>query len=257
MKTQMHANHQMSTYPTLNNQSGHGADEDTTLAAHFDAFMSEVVGDDSAHDISHLRRVASTAMVIGAAEGANLRILTAAAYFHDLVNLPKNHPTRHEASSLSAARALEILPVQFPQFPREYYQAVAHAIEAHSFSAAIVPKTIEAKVLQDADRLEALGAIGIARVFYIAGKLGQALFDGADPLAKDRPLDDKHYAVDHFRVKLLRLHETMQTNTGRKLARQNSDYLIQFLAKLSNECKGQMTGLDQGILQFLDMGVAP
>lgn len=256
MPNQKNADQKMNISSTLHNHPICATDEIKALAAHFDAFMSEVAGDDAAHDISHLRRVVSTALVIGAAEGANLRVLTAAAYFHDLVNLPKNHPNRHEASSLSAARALEILPVQFPQFPREEYKAVVHAIEAHSFSAAIEPETIEAKVLQDADRLEALGAIGIARVFYIAGKLGQALFDGADPLANNRPLDDKHYAVDHFRVKLLRLHETMQTNTGRMLARQNSEYLIQFLAKLSNECKGQMTGLDQGTLQSLDMGVA-
>ncbi|HDO7482899.1 TPA: HD domain-containing protein, partial [Escherichia coli] len=79
----------------------------------------------------------------------------------------------------------------FVQFPAEKIEAVCHAIAAHSFSAQIAPLTTEAKIVQDADRLEALGAIGLARVFAVSGALGLALFDGEDPFAQHRPLDDK------------------------------------------------------------------
>jgi uncharacterized protein len=231
------------------------SDEIRSLAHAFDTYLASVTDCDAAHDLSHLRRVAQSALHIGSHEGANPRVLIAAAYFHDIVNLPKGHPDRHMASSRSAALALEILADQFTQFPTDEYDAVAHAIEAHSFSAAVEPQTIEAKVLQDADRLEALGAIGIARVFYIAGKLGQSLFHSTDPLAESRPLDDRAYAVDHFRVKLLKLHETMVTNTGKAIARENSEYLVDFLAKLVSESKGEMIGLNRHASEFLSLGV--
>lgn len=225
----------------------------TALKSQLDAVMIAMGEEDAAHDISHLRRVASTAIKIGAAESANLSVLTAAAYFHDLVNRPKNAPDRHRASTLSARRAVEILKAKFPSFPASEHGAVAHAVEAHSFSAGIAPVTIEAKVLQDADRLEALGAIGIARVFYIAGRLGQSLFDGCDPLAARRDLDDKKFALDHFRVKLMHLHESMQTDTGKQLALENTRYLVNFVAKLVNECKGEMIGFDSASLELLDL----
>ena len=234
----------------------HLPDEIRTLATAFDSHIAKVLDDDSAHDLSHLRRVTLTALRIGDVEHANPRVLVAAAYLHDIVNLPKHHPDRHLASSMSAARAYEFLATNFRQFSTEERSEIAHAIEAHSFSAGIKPRTIEAKILQDADRLDALGAIGIARVFYIAGKLGQALFHGADPLAMNRLLDDKAYAVDHFRVKLLKLHETMNTDSGRAIARQNSEYLVGFLAKLVSECQGDMTNSDAQATEFLKMGDA-
>jgi len=183
-----------------------------------------------------------------------LRILLAAAYFHDIVNLPKNDPERGTASLLSAIKAVQILKEHFTDFSTAEHEAVSHAIEAHSFSAGIEPQSIEAKVLQDADRLEALGAIGIARVFYIAGKLGQSMFDGADPIAEHREINDKEFAVDHFRVKLLRLHETMQTTAGRQLAIENTRYMTDFLAKLANECDGQMSGLNSRTSSVLGTG---
>ena len=106
---------------------------------------------------------------------------------------------------------------------------------AHSFSANIAPRTLEARALQDADRLEALGAIGLARVFSIAGQLGSSLFNGEDPFAKNRPLDDRRYAVDHFEVKLLRLPETMQTTAGRNMAEERADVMRSFLRSLASE----------------------
>lgn len=100
------------------------------------------------------------------------------------------------------------------------------------------PLTTEAKIVQDADRLEALGAIGLARLFAVSGALGLALFDGEDPFAQHRPLDDKRYALDHFQTKLLKLPQTMQTARGKQLAQHNAQFLVEFMAKLGAELAG-------------------
>jgi len=125
---------------------------------------------DGSHDVHHARRVKINAHTIASMERkGDEPTLVAAAYLHDLINLPKNHPDRANASLLSADAAAPILTNL--GFDTARTSAVQHCILAHSFSANIKPETIEAKILQDADRLESLGALGIARTFYIAGKL--------------------------------------------------------------------------------------
>ncbi|MNC48712.1 putative hydrolase [compost metagenome] len=172
-----------------------------------------------------------------------------ACYFHDIVSLPKNHPQRGRSSQLAAEKTRTILRDHFPDFPEQHYAAILHAIEAHSFSAGIAPQTLEAKIVQDADRLEALGAIGLARVFAVSGALGVALFDADDPFADRRELDDRAFALDHFQTKLLRLPATMQTAAGQALAQHNADFLIQFMAKLSAELSGDCLGIDSAVLR--------
>ena len=172
--------------------------------------------EDGAHDLQHLNRVWHTASsLLQATPQADCLVVQAASFLHDLVNLPKNHLDRAQASRRAAQKAR--LALQELGFPEEKLSAVVHAIEAHSFSAGIVPTTIEAKLVQDADRLDALGAIGMARLFYTAGRMGSALAHPTDPLAKHRPLDDQSYALDHIMVKLDALPASMQTPAGRKL----------------------------------------
>ena len=188
---------------------------------------------DGAHDIGHLRRVWKTAQRIAETEDCDAEILCAACFFHDLVNLPKSHPDRARASALSADAACSFLAAH--GFPTAKLAAVAHAITAHSFSANITPQTPEARILQDADRLEALGAIGLARMFHVAGGLGGGLFDPDDPLAQKRPLDDRAFALDHLETKLLKLPARMQTAMGRNLAQERADLLITFRKQLLEE----------------------
>lgn len=211
-------------------------------------FAQHYPGGDAAHDISHFRRVWHSARHIAEDEPVNLLVLLTACYFHDIISPPKNHPDRSRASRLSAERTQVILRQDFPDFPDDLFPALAHAIEAHSFSAQITPRTLEAKIVQDADRLEALGAIGLARVFAVSGAMNTPLFDADDPFADSRPLDDKRWALDHFQTKLLRLPQTMQTARGRKLAQHNADYLVQFMAKLSAELRGDPLGLDEAVV---------
>lgn len=204
--------------------------------------------DDAAHDLSHFRRVWATAQRLSVEENIDELVVLTACYFHDIVSLPKNHPERSRSSVLAAQKAVSVLRDDFPDFPEERYPAVAHAIEAHSHSANIAPQTLEAKIVQDADRLESLGAIGLARVFSVAGRLNVSLFNPDDPFADSRPLNDQRYALDHFQNKLLTLPATMQTPQGRALAEHNAHYLVQFMAKISAELQGDYLEYDRAIL---------
>lgn len=183
--------------------------------------------DDGAHDVHHLHRVwhVARSLLCDYPEADGMVVL-AACYLHDIVNLPKDHPQRHTASRLAAARACDELKQL--GFPAEKLDAVAHAIEAHSFSAGIAPVTIEAKIVQDADRLDALGAVGLARLYYTAGRMGSALAHPTDPLADDRPLDDRAFALDHIECKLATLPASMQTEAGRKLGEERLAWLRAF-----------------------------
>jgi len=212
-------------------------------------FQLNWVHDDKAHDIAHLRRVWMSAQRIMADSEANPLVVLAACYFHDVVNLAKNHPERHLASTYAASETQRILQQEFIDFPAELIDAVAHAVKAHSFSAAIMPETLEAKIVQDADRLESLGAIGLARVFYTAGALNRPLFDSEDPLGKERELNDVHWTLDHFQKKLLRLPETMHTATGRAMAEHNADFLVRYMAKLCAELQGNLVSMDESVLR--------
>jgi uncharacterized protein len=183
--------------------------------------------DDAAHDLNHLHRVWQNAQkLLQDYPEADSLVVLAACYLHDLVNLPKNHPQRHLASRQAAALAVECLSQL--GFPADKLAALAHAIETHSFSAAITPETLEAKIVQDADRLDALGAVGLARLYYTAGRMGSALAHPTDPLALSRSMDDKNYALDHIEVKLATLPATMQTVAGRKMGEARLEWLREF-----------------------------
>lgn len=186
-------------------------------------------GNDGAHDLAHLQRVwQSASQLLASYPQADALVVMAACYLHDLVNLPKSHPERHLASRQAAALACSELAAA--GFPADKLAAVGHAIEAHSFSAAITPQTLEAQIVQDADRLDALGAVGLARLFYTAGKMDSQLAHPDDPQARLRALDDCRYALDHITVKLATLPASMQTEAGRALGEQRLAWVMQFHA---------------------------
>jgi uncharacterized protein len=193
---------------------------------------------DQSHDIHHLHRVWRNCQRIAAGEEGDhgdAWILLPAAYFHDLVAVAKNSPDRSRSSWLSAEQMTLLMAEQFPDYPRNSLAGIHHAIHAHSFSAGVPAKTIEAKILQDADRLEALGAIGIARMFYTAGKLGGALSHPDDPMGHQRNLDDARYALDHIELKLLKLPALMQTETGRRIAADEALFIRRYREKFVEE----------------------
>lgn len=183
--------------------------------------------------MGHLLRVWANVRQIAGAESGDLRLLAAATLLHDCVSVPKGAPERPQASRLAAAKARdELARLGWSKADRH---AVAHAIEAHSFSAGIHPETLEARVLQDADRLDAIGAIGVARCFLVAGQMGSAICHATDPTGQARPLDDSCYAVDHFRTKLLGLAAGFTTATGKAMAQARYERMQRFLDDLEQE----------------------
>lgn len=207
-------------------------DLEARCEAHIRAHANE---GDPAHDPMHVARTVANAKELATSEGARLEIVVPAAWLHDCVSVPKTSPLRAQASRLAAAEAARLLhdwgcdPAWLPE--------IQHAIEAHSFSAGIVPRTIEAQVLQDADRLEALGAIGLARTLMLGGFMRRPLYVAADPFCESRSPDDAASTVDHFYTKLLQLSGTMQTTAGRREAETRTRLLRSFLDDLRRELR--------------------
>ena len=182
---------------------------------------------DPGHRFDHLQRVFNNMMHLHHEARADLSILIPASWLHDCLPIAKNSPQRSQASRLSAQQAIRLLNDW--QYPKTKLTAIQHAIEAHSFSANITPATLEAQVLQDADRLDSLGAIGIARTFMVGGKLDGNLYHLTEPFPHHRAINDKQYVIDHFYQKLLILHESFQTQAGRKEAIRRTTIMKRFL----------------------------
>ncbi len=197
--------------------------------------QQEPLGDDPAHDFLHFLRVVKTAKMLCRKEKGNLNIVLPAAWFHDLVNVPKNSPLRSKASQMSAEKALEFL--ESVNYPRKYFDEIKHAIEAHSFSANIQPTTLEAKIVQDADRLDGLGAIGIARGFATAGILKRPFYEIKDPFCKKRQPDDMKFTIDHFYQKLFQTAYTLKTKSGKAEGRKRTQLMKIYLKQLGLEIK--------------------
>ena len=200
----------------------------------FAAFLAQHAADaDAAHDLEHIHRVVAAARRLAASEGADLAVVIPAAWLHDCVSVPKDSPLRAKASAMAAASATSYLAAA--GYPAQSLAAIDHAIAAHSFTAAIPPRSLEAMVVQDADRLDALGAVGLARCLALGGALGRPLYDPAEPFPMRRAPDDARSSIDHFFTKLLKLAATMTTAAGRAEAERRTAFMRAFLSQLADE----------------------
>lgn len=188
---------------------------------------------DAAHNDAHIRRVVENAKRLAHTEGADTAVVIPAAWLHDCVIVLKSLPERSRASRMAAEAAGTFLTEA--GYPAEKIPAVKHAIAAHSFSAGIPPETLEAQVVQDADRLDALGAIGIARTIGLGAQMGRPLYDASEPFPITRPASDAVSGIDHFYTKLLKLEDMMNTEAGRAEARRRTAFMQDFLAQLARE----------------------
>ena len=188
---------------------------------------------ESAHDFGHVKRVAANARLIAESEGADADAVLPAALLHELVSLPKDHPDSPRSGVLCAERASNVLRGE--GYPEGQIEAIAYCIRVHPFSMGVVPETLEAKVLQDADRLDALGAIGIARCFAVGADMKRPFYDPEDPFCLARAPDDKTWTLDHFPKKLLRLPDALHTEAARVMARERAAFIKEFLAQLGRE----------------------
>lgn len=199
----------------------------------FRRFLGEQPAADPGHGLAHIERVVASALKLAAEEGARPEVVLPSAWLHDCVHVAKDSPERAQASRLAAQHAIRFL-VSAGYAP-EALPEIRHAIEAHSWSAGIAPRTPEARVVQDADRLDALGAIGLARCIAVGAALGRPVYEPEDPFCRARAPDDRGASVDHFYAKLLKLAGTMQTAAGRREAERRTAFLRGFLAQLESE----------------------
>jgi len=201
-----------------------------------DSLMNEIkkrTENDSAHDFKHIIRVYKNAQKICKKEKANEKLVLSAALLHDVVLYPKSDKRSKMSSIESAKKSKQILKKY--DFSKEEIIVISDAIRDHSFSQNKVPETLEGKILQDADRLDALGAIGIARVFATGGLLKRPFYNIDDPFCKRRIPDDKTWTVDHFFQKLLRLESLMNTKSGKTEAKKRTRILKEYLNQLKQE----------------------
>lgn len=194
---------------------------------------------DSAHDFDHVLRVMQLADKIAQAEGADREIVRVAALLHD-IGLDQGRAGHETAAAL---RAREILSNPSQGYNAESIEAVAHAIEAHRFRSGPTPRTLEAQVLFDADKLDSIGAIGIARAFAFGGWRGQKLWADVPPDYVDRmdgsEADPRgHTPVHEYVVKLSKIKDRMQTATGRDIAAQRHVFMVAFYEQLDREATG-------------------
>ena len=201
-----------------------------------DSLENEVkksIENDPAHDFEHTIRVYKNAKKICKKEKANEKLVLSAALLHDIVSYPKSDKRSKTSSIKSATKSKQIL--EKLDFSKEEIVIISDAIRDHSFSQNKIPKTLEGKILQDADRLDALGAIGIARVFATGGSLKRPFYKIHDPFCKKRIPDDKTWTVDHFFQKLLKLESLMNTKSGKAEAKKRTKILKEFLNQLKQE----------------------
>lgn len=188
---------------------------------------------DPAHDWPHIGRVAKIARELAQGLDVNLDCVLAAVFCHDLVNLPKDHPDRKQASTLSSIEARpHLLKAGFSE---EEITIINKGIIEHSFSKGLKPSCLEAAIVQDADRLDALGAIGILRCAAVNTQMKSSFYQPFDPFAKERELDDKNFMIDHYFVKLFKLPELMNTEKGKRMGEERVEYMRSFLEALGSE----------------------
>ncbi len=189
---------------------------------------------DPAHDYEHVMRVCQNAEKICKKEKkADKRLVLSAALLHDIASYPKSD-RRSKQSSVQSAKKSKILLRKF-SFTESEIITITDAIRDHSFSRSRIPKTLEGKILQDADRLDAIGAIGIARAFSTGGSLKRPLYNTDDPFCKYRSPDDKTWTLDHFFQKLLGLESLMNTRSGKLEAKRRTRILKEYLKMLKLE----------------------
>lgn len=188
---------------------------------------------DPAHDFEHIMRVYRNAKKICKNEKVNSKLVLCAALLHDIVSFPKSDKRSKTSAKKSSILAGKILKKY--NFSKNEIQIICNAILDHSFSKNKIPRTIEGKILQDADRLDAIGAIGIARAFTVGGYENRPFYNKFDPFCIKRSPDDKTWTLDHFFKKLLFLEKLMNTKSAKIEAKKRTKIIRKYLSDLRRE----------------------
>ena len=204
-----------------------------------DEAMAYYSGAESAHDFDHVLRVLAMAERLARAEGADIEIVRTATLLHD-ISRPDEDTTGGDHALMAAERARQMVIARGMSSAQA--DAVAHAIAAHRFRTSTPPQTIEAKVLFDADKLDSIGAIGVARAYQVSGALNQRLWSEVSPdaMATRDQRNSDHSAYAEFVVKLAKVRERLYTDTARKIADERHAYMSEFFQRLGREIRGEL-----------------
>jgi len=198
-------------------------------------------GASGCHDWSHVDRVRNLALTIGKKEKADLKILEAACLLHDIgrkEEMDSNGKICHaEKGSQIAEKFLLKLKLD-----KKDIENIKHCVISHRSRNEFIPQTIEAKVLYDADKLDSIGAVGVGRDFLFAGYIKKAMYTGREKemlkKGKDMSYSDDDSAVMEFEFKLKNVKNKILTKTGKKVALERHDYMVNFFKKFDREIKG-------------------
>lgn len=191
------------------------------------------------HAFDHTERVCNLALKIGKKEKADLDVIKAAALLHDVARLKEDKNEVECHAEHGAEMAEDILKEM--QFPEDKIKKVVHSIKVHRHSKGLPAENIEAKILQDADRLDALGAITIARMFSTGGKINRPLYKPDVPFGKVHEGYYSDSTIHGFYTKILKITpETFNTAFARKLAKGRYKFVEKFLNQFFKEWKGEL-----------------
>ncbi len=195
---------------------------------------SQKIKGDPSHDFEHIRRVTNLAGKIGLSVSADLDIVIPAALFHDVIVYKKDDPRSKNEAEESALETEKILN-GIEEYPKEKIAQVRICIQQCSFSKKILPDLLEAKVLQDADRLEATGAISIMRTFTSGGQMNRSIYNPLDPFRESTEPENFTYSFDLFYKRLLLVESMMHTDFAKVIAKRRTEFLKSFLSELREE----------------------
>lgn len=201
---------------------------------------------DAAHDFDHLLRVMALADTIAAREGGDRPTIWAAVALHD-IGQPREIRHGGDHALIGAEMAAELL--QNTPFPQEAIPAVQQAIREHRMTGGLLPRTIEGRILFDADKIDSLGAIGIGRLYMITGRYNQKVYTPL-PAEIEEPVDpalvrqlrrrpDYSPSIE-FQLLFSNLPDRMATPTGRELARERYMFMKEFFRRLRKEAEGEL-----------------
>lgn len=197
---------------------------------------SKARSNEPAHDFFHVERVITNVRAIAKGEGVSREVeevAATAALLHELFTLPKNHPESHRAGDTCAEHARALLVREGA--PASLIDPVCEAIRDHSFSKGVVPEALPTRILQDADRLDAIGAIGLARMWATCADMKRPFYAPDDPFCEARTPDDKAWGLDHVYKKLLAIPDRLHTSAAKALASERVAFLHTYLAQLRAE----------------------
>lgn len=193
----------------------------------------------SHHDASHVERVYNMSLRLAREieQQVDLDVLRAAAILHDIARFMEDEGIIEDHAAEGAKLAREIL--RRAGFPEDKIEKVAYCIEVHRFKNNVRPETIEAQILQDADRLDMIGAIGIARAFARGGWANTPFYDPSKPPKKEYD-GRSETVINHFFEKLLKIKDTLNTEPARRVAEERHRFMLEYLERFFREWHGEL-----------------